>query len=107
MAQFDVYRNPSTATRKHFPYLVDIQSPYLEGLATRIVVPLGKASLFKDTAMKGLTPEVTFQDEHLSLLTPQISAIPKKQLKARIGSLSHMRDDLLNALDFAIFGILR
>ena len=105
MPQFDVFRNPSAATRKHFPYLVDIQSSYLEELATRIVIPLGTASLFKDTAMKGLTPEVTFQDEHLLLLTPQISAIPKKQLKAPIGSLSHMRDDLLNALDFAIFGI--
>ena len=105
MAQFDVFRNPGTATRKHFPYLVDIQSPYLEELATRIVIPLGEASLFKGTAMKGLTPEVTFQDEHLLLLTPQISAIRKKQLKGPIGSLSHMRDDLLNALDFAMFGI--
>ena len=105
MPQFDVFRNPSTATRKHFPYLVDIQSPYLKELATRIVIPLGKASLFKDTAMKGLTPEVTFQDEHLLLLAPQVSAISKKQLKAPIGSLSHIRDDLLNALDFAIFGI--
>ena len=105
MPQFDVFRNPSTATRKHFPYLVDIQSPYLEELATRIVIPLGNASLFKDTAMKGLTPEVTFQDEHLLLLAPQVSAISKKQLKAPIGSISHIRDDLLNALDFAIFGI--
>ncbi|MCA9233739.1 MAG: CcdB family protein, partial [Planctomycetales bacterium] len=52
-----------------------------------------------------LTPEVTFQDEHLLLLAPQVSAISKKQLKAPIGSLSHIRDDLLNALDFAIFGI--
>lgn len=69
------------------------------------MIPLGKVSLFKDTTMKGLTPEVTFQDEHLLLLTPQLSAIPKKQLKAPIGSLSHMRDGLLNALDFAIFGI--
>ena len=105
MAQFDVFGNPSTASRKHFPYLVDMQSPYLEELATRIVIPLGKASLFRDAAMKGLTPEVTFQDEHLLLLTPQISAIPKKRLKAPIGSLSHMREDFLNALDFAIFGV--
>jgi toxin CcdB len=105
MAQFDVFSNPSAATRKHFPYLVDVQSSYLEELATRIVIPLSKASLFKDIAMKGLTPEVAFQDENLLLLTPQISAISKKRLKAPIGSLSHMRDDLLNALDFAIFGI--
>lgn len=105
MAQFDVFRNPSAVSRQRFPYLVDVQSPYLEELATRIVIPLGKASLFKGTAMKGLTPEILFQDELLLLLTPQISAIPRKQLKAPAGSLSYMRDDLVNALDFAIFGI--
>lgn len=105
MAQFDVFRNPSTITRKHYPYVVDIQSPHLEDLATRIVIPLSKASLFKNTAMRGLTPELIFHDENLLFLTPQISSISKKQLKEPIGSISHLRDELTNALDFAIFGI--
>ena len=105
MAQFDVFRNHSATTCKHYPYLVDIQSPYLEELATRIVIPLGKATLFKNTAMKGLTPEVIFHDENLLLLIPQISSISKKQLKEPIGSITHLRDELMNALDFAIFGI--
>ena len=105
MAQFDVFRNPSTTTREHYPYLVDIQSPYLDELATRIVIPLGRAELFRNTAMQGLTPEVVFHDENLLLLTPQISSISKKQLKDPIGSISHLRDALTNALDFAIFGI--
>jgi len=105
MAQFDVFKNPSSTTCKHYPYLVDIQSQYLEELATRIVIPLGKASLFKNTAMKGLTPEVFFNDEKLLLLTPQISSISKKQLKESVGSISHLRTELANALDFAIFGI--
>ena len=105
MAQFDVFRNPSTTTCKHYPYLVDIQSPYLDQLATRIVIPLGKAELFRNTTMKGLTPELVFRDENLLLLTPQISSISKKQLKEPIGSISHLRKELTNALDFAIFGI--
>lgn len=105
MAQFDVFQNPSTVSRKHYPYLVDIQSAYLDQLATRIVIPLGKASLFGGTAMKGLTPELTFQDEKLLLLTPQISSISKNQLKDPIGSLAHLRSELANALDFAMFGI--
>ena len=105
MAQFDVYRNPSAASRKHYPFLVDIQSPYIEELATRIVIPLGKASLFNDLSMKRLTPIISFQEEKLIVLTPQISSISKHQIKDPIGTLSHLREELVNALDFAIFGI--
>jgi toxin CcdB len=105
MAQFDVFTNPSPTTRKLFPYIVDIQSQYLEDLATRIVIPLGKASAFANTSMKGLTPEISFHDEKLLLLTPQIASIPKIKLHNPIGSLAHFRTDIMNALDFAIFGI--
>ena len=80
MAQFDVFRNPSTTTRKHYPYLVDFQNPYLDELATRIVIPLGKASLFENTSMQELTPEVIFHDESFLLLTPHISSFSKKHL---------------------------
>jgi len=105
MAQFDVFTTPSPATRKLFPYIVDIQSVYLEDLATRIVIPLGKASAFANTSMKGLTPEISFHDEKLLLLTPQISSIPKTKLNDPIGSLAHFRTEIVKALDFAIFGI--
>lgn len=105
MAQFDVYKNPSKTTRKQYPYLLDIQSEYLDDLATRIVIPLADASLFKDSAMKILTPEVTFSDEKLLVLTPQISSMSKKQLTYAIGSLSHIREDIINALDFALLGM--
>ncbi len=105
MAQFDIYQNPSTASRKHYPFLVDIQNPYIEELATRIVIPLGRASLFSNTAMKRLTPMVSFQDEKLIVFTPQISSISKHLLKKPIGTISHLREELVDALDFAIFGI--
>ena len=78
MAQFDVYVKPSNATRRRFPYLLDIQSEYLDELATRIIIPLADATLFKSSAMKILTPEVTFSDEQLLVLTPQISSMAKK-----------------------------
>ncbi|MGO1659031.1 MAG: CcdB family protein [Marinobacter sp.] len=105
MAQFDVYPNPSKTSRAHYPYLVDIQSPLLTDLVTRIVIPLGKRAAFGDQAMQGLTPEITFADQELLLLTPQISALPEKQLKNPIGSLSHFRDQIVGALDLAVTGI--
>ena len=104
MAQFDVYINPSKATRKQYPYILDIQSEYLDKLATRIVIPLADASLFKSSAMKILTPEITFSDKQLLMLTPQISSMSKKQLTDPIGSLSHIRENIVSALDFALLG---
>ena len=105
MAQFDVYNNPSKTSRKYYPYLVDIQSPYISEIATRMVLPLGYASFFKNEAMTKLTPEITYENKILLLLTPQISSVSAKLLKKPIGSLVHFREQIINSLDFAISGI--
>jgi toxin CcdB len=105
MAQFDVYPNPNSKSKKHYPYLLDVQSPYIAELVTRIVIPLGYASSFKNEAMSNLTPEISFEDDSLLLLTPQISSVPETILKNSVGSLAHFREQILNALDFAISGI--
>ena len=105
MAQFDVYKNPSPNTRKAFPYIVDIQSFVIEDISTRVVVPLGKLQNFSNQSMTTLTPEIEYEGEHLLLLIPQIASIPSKYLKDPIGSLSHFRDEIIAALDFAITGI--
>lgn len=103
--QFDVYENPSAKTKKFFPYIVDIQSPYISEIATRIVIPLGKLEHFNNESMQGLTPEIEYKGEKLLLLTPQIASVQTKILKRPIGSLSHLRDEIIAAIDFAITGI--
>lgn len=105
MHQFDVYANPSKATRTAYPFIVDIQSGVISEITTRIVVPLGRKVHFKNEEMKGLTPTVTYEGEDLLLLIPQIASMPAKALKDPIGSLSHLRDEIITALDFAITGI--
>lgn len=105
MAQFDVYQNPSRNTRNVFPYIVDIQNPVISNIATRLVIPLGRRKNFKNESMKGLTPEIEYDGEKLLLLTPQIASIPAKALKEPVGSLSHFRDEIIAAIDFAITGI--
>ena len=51
---------------------------------------------------QGLAPAISFADQELLLLIPQISAVPEKHLKSPIGSLSHFRDQIVGALDVAI-----
>lgn len=105
MQQFDVYANPSKATRRAYPFIVDIQNDLISELATRIVVPLGKKADFAHEEMKRLTPTITYEGEELLFLVPQIASMPAKALKNPIGSLSHLREEIVAALDFAITGI--
>ncbi|MDO3385378.1 CcdB family protein [Gilvimarinus sp. SDUM040013] len=105
MAQFDVYPNSSKTTKKYLPYLLDIQNPFLSDLSSRIVIPLGLKTAFKNEALDRLTPEVSFEDTQLLILTPQLSSVPASILNNPIGTLSHFRREIIGSLDFAISGI--
>ena len=45
-----------------------------------------KRSAFGGESMQGLTPEISFADQELLLLTPQISPVPEKHLKKPVGA---------------------
>ena len=55
--------------------------------------------------MDRLTPQIEYEDKQLLLLVPQIASMPSKSLKNPIGSLTHIRNKIISALDFAITGI--
>ncbi|WP_235965165.1 CcdB family protein [Sediminihaliea albiluteola] len=63
--------------------MLDVQSSLLTDLTTRIVIPLGRHAAFSGQAMQGLTPVVTFADQELLLLTPQISSVPETSSRTR------------------------
>ena len=105
MPQFDVYKNPSKKSSEFYPYLVDIQNNYISELATRIVIPLGKTEYFKNEVMTKLQFKVSYDSQDLILMTPQISSISRKLLKEPLGSLAHLKQEIIDALDFAITGI--
>lgn len=105
MRQFDVYINPNPASRKAYPYIVDVQHTVLDGLATRIVIPLGRLEAFRNESMKTLSPIIEYEGEELVLLTPQIASMPARLLKNPVGSLSHLREEMIAAIDFAVTGI--
>jgi len=78
---------------------------FLNGISTRIVIPLGLKSSFKNEVMSRLTPEISYLEEELLLLTPQLASVLSSILKEPVGSLSHFRDQIIGSLDFAISGI--
>jgi len=105
MSQFDVYINQNKKSGEAYPYIVDIQNSLISDIATRIVIPLGKLSHFRNESMTKLTPIVEYENEQFVLLTPQIASIPSKSLQNPVGSIESMRDEIIAAIDFAIMGI--
>jgi toxin CcdB len=105
MSQFDVYENKNDATRRAYPYLLNIQSEVLSELSTRIVLPMAREADLKANDMERLTPKVEYQGETLMVMTPQVAAVSRKILAEPVGSLAHMRAEIIGALDFAVGGV--
>ena len=105
MAQFDVYRNPSAATRERVPYLLDVQADLLDALATRIVVPLCRPEVLSGKSAERLNPAFEVEGVTLLMLTPELAGIPRKALGPRVANLATKRPAIVAALDLAFTGI--
>lgn len=105
MAQFKAYENPNKATRKTYPYLLDIQSNLLDELRTTVVIPLSPASLAGKAAITKLCPILKIEGKNYVALTQQMAGVDRKILGKEAGDLSRYRSEIIAALNFVISGI--
>jgi len=103
MAQFDVFENPHEETDQAIPYLLDVQADLLDGLSTRVVVPLIAASAM-GKAVKYLNPQFTIGNTTVFMSTAELAGIPIRSMGEKIGSLKDQRHEIIAALDFLFSG---
>jgi toxin CcdB len=104
MSQFDVYRNRSPATRELYPLLLDIQADLLADLRTRVVIPLTQAHQLMKRPLAILMPIIRIAAEEYVLATPELAAIAKPALGARVANIDGQRDTIISALDLLVTG---
>ena len=97
MARFDVYANPDTAERRQTPYFLDVQNDYIDHLATRVVIPLRRESVFGPRA-SDLNPSMAVEGVSVVLDTAAIGAVPDAELRKCVSNLRDHRADILAAL---------
>ena len=102
MARFDVYANPVVRERQETPFFLDVQNDYINGLGTRIVIPLRREAAFGPRAQR-LNPLVTIDEDPLVLDTAALGAVPLKLLKRPVANLRPHQGDITSALD-TLFG---
>jgi toxin CcdB len=104
MTQFDVFANPESQTRTHFPLLVCLQSDLVASQLTQIAAPLVLATKFTRAATP-VTPAIQIDEQQYIALVPRMVVLPARLLKDRIANLSGHRDDLLGAVDLLFYGV--
>jgi toxin CcdB len=104
MARFDVYANPGNHA-KTTPYLLDVQSNLLDGLDSRMVIPLRSLKHFPRVKVATqLTPIFKISGKDYLLETPKMGAVPQRVLKSPIASLVDSQAEITAALDFLFHG---
>lgn len=104
MARFDVYSNTG-ARSAEIPYLLDVQSDLLQGLETRVVVPMRRRDRFPAaTIPDNLTPKFQVEGVECILETPKLAAVPRRLLKKPVASLAASQSQITAALDFLFQG---
>ena len=88
MARFDVYRNPRKESAREVPFLLDVQSAFLEGLETRVVVPLRAASAVKRPVTR-LNPVFQVAGVEVVMDTPQLAGVPGGHAQEACGIFGH------------------
>ncbi|AXF76333.1 CcdB family protein [Xenorhabdus sp. PR6a] len=105
MKQFAVYKNKSR-NKQAYPYFIDVQADMLAHLNTRLVMPLTQKAN-SNSQVKALTPVITIEQVDYVILTTMITTTDVKNLKDEdaIINASHLRDQLVAAIDMMILGI--
>ena len=102
MARFDVYANAGSHAATT-PYLLDVQSDLLDGLATRLTIPLATLS-YSGKVPSALCPLVTVKGQRLHALAHFAAPVPAKLLRKPVASVVTQASALVAAMDAVLSG---
>lgn len=103
--QFDVFENPSPRMRDVYPYVVDVQSDLLSGLATRMVVPLAITTLTSNDLPRRMCPFFAVHDKSFMLVPFEAAPLDKRLLKMVVASMRNRSHEIIAAMDSVISGV--
>lgn len=102
MAQFDLRRNVGPGTRQ-YPYLLELQSDFLDGLSSRLVAAVTVAERH-GKALTRLEIELPIEGRDCVILFTELASLSPPALGVTVLSLADRRDEFTAALDFLIHG---
>lgn len=97
MRQFDVFPNPSPRSRAAAPYIVLMQSHFVDEMPSALIAPLIREARSGDFTRVSIIVRLNGETLYLSLA--EMAPIDRSALKHRLGDLRAHEDDIRRALD--------
>ncbi len=102
MRQFDVYEAPTEASRRIAPFVLVVQSHFLDGVPTVIIAPLLRQA--DRPAYADVSVPLRFADQDLVLSLAELVTVDRATLRRSRGSLRDYEDDIRRALERVFTG---
>lgn len=102
--QYHIHRNLSPS-KEQAPYVLDVQSPLLDKLITRVVIPLYAGDTMPFKPLRHVTPAFAIEGQDFYLLTPYMAAIPSKWLGETVLDCQAQSHTIVSAVDALLSGI--
>ena len=104
MAQYDVVPNPSHSGSDGIPFVVVMQSDLLDGLATRLTMPLAEPDAMGKVPTV-LCPTIRVNGRRLHALAHFTAPLPAKLLRRPVDNVAAQASALVAAVDAVLSGI--
>jgi hypothetical protein len=102
-SQFDVCRYPGRGAVRDRPYVLVVQTRFLDHLKTRVCAPLVvPGAFFKQTR---LNPMLRIEGKDVFLSPTELATFPLHVLATPVANLEADRDKIVAALDLVFTGI--
>jgi toxin CcdB len=103
LTQYDVVKNPSDNSAKRFPFLLILQTDFLNEIDTVIVAPLRLSEKSPPPRLR-LNPVLDIQGRSYQLMPELMTSMQRLHLKKHICSVAPARDEIRAAIDFLFVG---
>jgi toxin CcdB len=105
MTQYHAHRNKDAASQKTNPLVLEVQSRLLQGMATRVVLPMRKLTSYAAKPISRLNPVLQIDGVDYIVIAQQISVMPAQSIGASAADFSSQQHVIVAAVDCVLSGL--
>lgn len=105
MTQYWVHKNRERNSAKLYPLILDVQSPHLKAMQSRVVIPLRSLDSLDGLHLARLNPLFQIDGIDYIAMTQQINTVQERALGEAVADFRSQSHIITAALDYLVSGV--